>query len=151
MNPYIILGGLVGSLLMAATASLFSYNQGKKVERLKWETANVDTLKDANLSLSSYLAIQAQEAAEAQERDIQTGNTIDRAETRIIERIREVPVEKVIRIGSDCRVDYGIVRLRNDWAKGDSLGSSDRNAEGGNIPLDGSQALPRNLIRNQPK
>ena len=121
MNPYLLLGGAVGSIAMALVASFFAYGQGKKTERLIWETANVQVLVEANSGLADSIKEKDVEIARLSAIDVDAGNKINTTETRVIERIREVPVEKVVKVYSDCRIDYGLVELRNSWAQGDSF------------------------------
>lgn len=135
---YTAIGGVALSVVVGFTA----YNHGKKIERSEWQTANVETLARANDGLADYIEQKDKQIAEARALDIDTSNRIDRVETRIIEKIKEIPVERVIKIDSDCRIDYGIVRLRNNWAEGDRISETAQRDKTGYIPFLGAQEVP---------
>ena len=132
----------LGGVIVSGLASYVAFGQGKKNERLAWETANVETLVGANTNLSEEIDRLEGEIFDAQNIDIEAGGTITKVETRIIEKIKEVPVEKVVKVYGDCRVDYGIIGLRNSWAKGNSLDEEARETKTGYLPLVGAEEMP---------
>ena len=137
--------GYIGIAAAGAVAALSAYfyglDTGKKKERLIWESANVETLALANSNLSLTLEGKDAELAELRLVDVNAVEQTTRVETRIIEKIKEVPVEKVIKISDDCRVDYGLIGLRNSWAEGYSLNEAARETATGYLPLVGARTL----------
>lgn len=129
---------------VAAIVGSFFYGRGtgKEAERLKWETANVETLVEANEGLAKVLTDKDQQITDLQKAETETGNDIAEKETRIIERIREVPIERVVRVDADCSIDYGLVGLRNSWATGNRIGEASGTTARSLLPDIGVTALP---------
>lgn len=134
MNPYIIIAALVGGIVSHGATAYVSYGKGKKAERAIWNEANISILAASNTNLSGLLSSHENEIGRLRKIEVDAGNKTAKIETRIIERIKEIPVEKVIKIAGDCRIDYGLVRLRNDWAEGNRLSESARSKTDGDIP-----------------
>ena len=137
----LFLATAAGGLILSGLTGFVAYDKGKKAERLIWESANVETLVLANNNLSLTLEGKDAELAELRLVDVNAVEQTTRVETRIIEKIKEVPVEKVIKISDDCRVDYGLIGLRNSWAEGYSLNEAARETATGYLPLVGARTL----------
>jgi len=148
-----IAAGALGVAALFGAHIMYSghyYDKGKAAERAVWQGANLETLLGSNDALALHIeAIEASRAEDAA-REIETGDKIQTLETRIIERIKEVPVEKYIKVAGDCRIDHSLVRLRNDWAKGDSDRPANTGEAGGYISRDGTKALPGDFISDPP-
>lgn len=111
-----------GSIALAVAAWTVSgvvhYGRGVKDENAKWEQVNVEELRAANAALTKdNIRLQTRAAfLESQNAEAAT-QTGDRT-TRTIERIREVPVERIVTVSESCDVSYGAVELFNSWAEG---------------------------------
>ena len=153
MNPltgWLVAGGIIGTLALNVATGFIAYGKGKKAERAIWNEANVETLISSNDSLALHIeAIKATQIENAA-REIETGEKIQTVETRIIERIKEVPVEKFIKVAGDCRIGYDLLSVRNAWAEGDSDRTTDRSAQGGYISSYSTETLPRDFISDPP-
>lgn len=136
----------LGGVIVAGISSLTAFNMGKKIERGVWQEANVETLVGANENLSFELGRMETELANNNKLDIDTSNNITKTETRIIEKIVEVPVEKIVKINEDCSIDFGIVGLRNSWAAGSRHDEKARDTATGYLPLVGSSEVSGKTI-----
>lgn len=147
MKEFLISFGAVA--LLAVTAYFKGHSNGKEGERLKWQTANVQTLLGANENLASYNAEMIARNVSTEETETKAGDAIGKIETRIIERIREVPIETVIKVSDDCRIDYDFIRVRNIWAKGNSDVSDGGNTARADIPKSEFNQVPRQSARTK--
>ena len=145
MNPWLIIGGMASTVLLCTVTYLQGHSDGVEAEELKWQSANVETLQKGNTALADHIKSLNDKAADDTLRDVEASGNITRVETRIIEKIVEVPVETVIKVGDDCRLDYDIVRLRNGWASGRGLDPAAVPAPSGYLPDVGTETLPGNL------
>ena len=148
--PWFIIGGLAGTIVLNLFVGFKAYGAGQEAERAIWQDANVETLIGSNTSLSQHIEAINASHKEHVARDITTGNKIQTVETRIIERIKEVPVEKYIKVAGDCRLDYDIIGVRNDWAKGDSDRPANTGEAGAYISRDGTKTLSGDFISDPP-
>lgn len=146
MVAYTALGGVAAALF----AGIIGFGQGEKIERGKWQDANVETLVKDIDGLSDYITKQAEEIATRASAEVDTGNKIATHTTTVIEKIVEVPVEKIIKVYDDCRVDYDIIQLRNSWARGEKFDASPEDAMQDVLPLVGASSLSDRIVGDKP-
>lgn len=112
-----MVAGLIGvALMLSGVSYIKGRGDGASAERARWEKENFETLAESNDSLAAHLAAQNARIAELQAIEAEASGTTHAETTRIVERIKEIPVERIVKIAGDCGIDYGIIGMRNDWA-----------------------------------
>ncbi len=109
----------IGALCCVATAVVaggFCYQEGKADERAKWETSNVAVLRKENALQKTELKKAQNRISDLEQINLKTAEKIEGSTVRIIERIKEVPIETKIDPDT-CRRAYGVVGMHNAWAQ----------------------------------